>query len=107
MEFRELISLVNAGFSKSDIEKFLTAYNPKKEAEEPAEPMKKEEPKNEEPEKEEPKNEEPANILIDAIKDLNSTIQRINIQGSNIDALPDPNKEVDNILASIINPPNN
>lgn len=120
MNVKDVIALVNAGFSKSEITAMLSAEAPAPKPEAPAPkpeapapkqeaPAPKQEAPGPKPEAPEPKPEAASSLdlsgLNTAIDTLTKKIQSINLSTAE---LPEPEsiqKKADDILASIINPP--
>jgi hypothetical protein len=112
MKITDVIALVNAGFSKSEISAMISAETP---APKPEAPTPKPEAPTQKPEAPAPAQEAPAQKpeapsldlsgLNTAIDTLTKKIQNINLSAAE---LPEPEsiqKKADDILASIINPP--
>ncbi len=113
MNVKDVIALVNAGFSKAEITAMLSAEAPAPKQEAPAPKHEAPAPKQEAPapkqEAPEPKPEAASSLdlsgLNTAIDSLTKKIQNLNLSAAE---LPEPEsiqKKADDILASIINPP--
>jgi len=120
MNVKDVLTLVNAGFSKAEITAMLSAEAPAPKQEAPAPkpeapsqkpeaPAPKQEAPAPKPEAPEPKPEAASSLdlsgLNTAIDSLTKKIQNLNLSAAE---LPEPEsiqKKADDILASIINPP--
>lgn len=100
MEIEKIMKLVDAGFTREEILRFAGGEQTEKQAEKPAE--KPVEPPAEKP-AEKPNENEALNNILQEMKNVVLEIQKANIFRASLPG-PGDGDNVDNILASIINP---
>lgn len=100
MKFDELMKLINAGYTKEEINKLITPKPDKPAETKPAQEEKK-------PEQEEKKPASGSNVLTDLVKQLktfNANIQGMNVLTANMGE-PAKEKSMEDLIATIIMPP--
>ena len=113
MTFKEIVKLTDMGFTKDDIMKLTKDEPPKDEHpkdEHPKDEHPKDEPPKDEPPKDEPpKDESPKDANIDSLKseisELKTLIAEMKQTAINTIKQPEVDTSVEDVIASIINPP--
>ena len=108
MEIEKIMKLVDAGFTREEILKFAGEKPAEKQTEKPAEkaaekPAEKSAEKPAEKQAEKPNENEALNNILQEMKNVVLEIQKANVFRASLPGPGDGNN-VDNILASIINP---